>query len=128
MILVDRPIWPAHGRLFAHLISDHSFEELHAFARRLRLPHRAFHHDHYDLPESWWQQAIDLGAVEVDARVLARRLRASGLRVPPAARRASLVDRTIRLTGSVPRRAPMVVETDPARHDQDIRTFDQENP
>ena len=34
MILVDQPIWPAHGRHFAHLVSDESFVELHRFAGR----------------------------------------------------------------------------------------------
>ena len=55
MILVDDPIWPAHGRRFAHLVSDSSYEELHRFAARLGLPDRAFHRDHYDLPDAWWK-------------------------------------------------------------------------
>lgn len=81
MILVDDPIWPAHGRRFAHLASDTSYEELHRFAARLGLPDRAFHRDHYDLPDAWWQRAIDAGAVRVSSRELVRRLRGSGLRV-----------------------------------------------
>lgn len=81
MILVDDPIWPAHGRRFAHLVSDSSYEELHRFAARLGLPDRAFHRDHYDLPDAWWQRAVDAGAVPVSSRVLVRRLRDSGLRV-----------------------------------------------
>ncbi len=80
MILVDRPIWAAHGRRFAHLVSDESYDELHAFAARLGLPPRAFHHDHYDLPDAWWDRAVAQGATPVDPRVLVRRLRASGLR------------------------------------------------
>lgn len=80
MILVDQAIWPAHGRRFAHLVSDESLEELHAFALRIGLPARAFHRDHYDLPESWWDDAVAEGATVVDARELVRRLRASGLR------------------------------------------------
>lgn len=83
MILVDRPIWPAHGRRFAHLVSDVSHDELHAFAARLGLPPRAFHRDHYDLPDAWWQRAVDAGATPVDPRELVRRLRAAGLRVRP---------------------------------------------
>lgn len=82
MILVDQAIWPAHGRRFAHLVSDESFEELHAFAARLGLPDRAYHRDHYDLPDAWVGRAIEAGATEVDARELVRRLRASGLRRP----------------------------------------------
>lgn len=89
MIVVDRPLWSAHGRRFAHLVSDRSFEELHTFAEDLGLPRRAFHGDHYDLPEELWERAIALGAVEVDPRELARRLRDSGLRIRPAERRAA---------------------------------------
>jgi hypothetical protein len=81
VILVDRPIWPAHGRHFAHLVSDESFDELHDFAARLGLPPRAFHRDHYDLPDAWWQRAVDAGATEVDPRELVRRLKDAGLRV-----------------------------------------------
>lgn len=89
MILVDRPLWSAHGRRFSHLVSDESLDELHGFAARLGLPRRAFHLDHYDLPDEWWPRAIEQGALEVDPRELARRLRTSGLRVRPAARRVA---------------------------------------
>jgi hypothetical protein len=88
VILVDRPMWSAHGMRFAHLVSDTSLDELHGFAARLGLPARAFHLDHYDLPDPWWPKAVELGATEVDPRELARRLRRSGLRVRPSARRA----------------------------------------
>lgn len=84
MILVDRPIWPAHGQHFAHLVSDESIDELHRFASDLGLPDRAFHDDHYDLPDSWWSAAVDLGAVVVDPRELVRRLKAAGLRRRPS--------------------------------------------
>ena len=80
MILVDQPIWPAHGRRFAHLVSDVSFEELHQFAARLGLPDRAFHRDHYDLPDAWWDRAVAAGAQPVDSREIVRRLRTAGLR------------------------------------------------
>lgn len=79
-ILVDRAVWHRRGRRWAHLVSDQSFEELHAFAERLGLPPRAFHRDHYDVPEEWRERAIDLGAEPVDPRELVRRLRAAGLR------------------------------------------------
>ncbi len=82
MVLVDAPLWPAHGRRFAHLVSDESLEELHAFAAELGLPERAFHRDHYDLPDAWWDDAVAAGATPVDPRVLVRRLRESGLRSP----------------------------------------------
>lgn len=83
MILVDQAIWPAHGRRFAHLVSDVSHDDLHAFARELGLPPRAFHRDHYDLPDDWWDRAVAAGATPVDARELVRRLKAAGLRVRP---------------------------------------------
>lgn len=50
-ILVDDPIWPAHGRLWAHLVSDSDVDELHAFAAAHEIPPRAFDLDHYDVPE-----------------------------------------------------------------------------
>lgn len=50
-VLVDEPLWPAHGRLWAHLVSDASLDELHAFARDNDVPARAFDRDHYDVPE-----------------------------------------------------------------------------
>ncbi|CAN5895452.1 hypothetical protein BH23ACT2_BH23ACT2_09170 [soil metagenome] len=89
MILVDRPIWPAHGRRFAHLVSDVSLDELHDFADGLGLPRRAFHDDHYDLPSDWWDRAVAAGATEVDPRELVRRLRAAGLRRRPRRARRS---------------------------------------
>lgn len=84
MILVDRPIWPAHGRHFAHLVSDASHDELHEFAARLGLPPRAFHRDHYDVPDAWWSRAVAAGAEPVDPRELVRRLKAAGLRHRPS--------------------------------------------
>ena len=82
MIIVDRPIWSAHGRRWSHLCSDTSFEELHQFAARLGLPARAFHRDHYDLPEVRFDAAVAAGATVVSATDLVRRLRAAGLRRP----------------------------------------------
>jgi Protein of unknown function (DUF4031) len=82
-VLVDAAIWEWRGRRFAHLVSDASYAELHAFAARLGLPRRAFHNDHYDLPGDHRDEAIALGAEPVDARQLVRRLRASGLRRKP---------------------------------------------
>ena len=79
-VLVDQAIWNWRGRRWAHLVSDVSYDELHAFAERLEIPRRAFQGDHYDVPEDYRAEAIRLGALEVDARVLVRRLRAAGLR------------------------------------------------
>lgn len=79
-ILVDEPVWPFRDRRWAHLISDVSFQELHDFARRLGLPERAFHRDHYDLPAERHADAVELGAVAVSGRELLAALRQAGLR------------------------------------------------
>lgn len=85
-ILIDAPRWPAHGTRFAHLVSDTSLNELHAFASAAGLPLRAFDHDHYDIPERRHRDLIDLGAEPVSEKELLRRLRAGGLRVRPSER------------------------------------------
>jgi hypothetical protein len=81
-ILVDPPIWPTRGRLWCHLVSDTSYDELHEMAEQLGIPRRAFQGDHYDLPEELREAAIELGAQPVTGRELITRLRASGLRRP----------------------------------------------
>jgi hypothetical protein len=81
-ILVDRAVWPYRGRLWAHLVSDQSYAELHAFAARLGVPRRAFQSDHYDVPADVREVAISLGAEPLAAGELVRRLRAAGLRRP----------------------------------------------
>jgi hypothetical protein len=86
-ILVDPAIWPFRGRLWAHLVSDESYDELHAFAERLGMPRRAFQGDHYDIPAELRELAIELGALAVTGRELITRLRASGLRRSPRSRR-----------------------------------------
>lgn len=85
-ILVDDAIWPWRGRLWAHLISDASLDELHAFAARLNLPARAFGGDHYDITEELRDCAIAEGAVAVDSRTIVRALHDAGLRRRPARR------------------------------------------
>ena len=80
-MLVDTPMWPAHDRLWAHLVSDSSLVELHAFAARVGLPRRGFDLDHYDVPAERMAEIVAAGAVRVDAHELTRRLIASGLRV-----------------------------------------------
>jgi Protein of unknown function (DUF4031) len=86
-LLVDEPRWWWRGRLWCHLVSDTSFEELHEFVGRLDIPPRAFHGDHYDVPEELRADVVAAGAIEVDSRELLRRLRAAGLRRSPAERR-----------------------------------------
>ncbi|MDK1472490.1 DUF4031 domain-containing protein [Streptomyces sp. 549] len=81
-VYIDPPIWPGHGRMWSHLVSDVSFEELHTFAARLGAPRRAFDRDHYDLPSTRYADAVRLGAVEVGSKELVRRLTAAGLRRP----------------------------------------------
>lgn len=80
-VLIDPPRWPAHGTHFAHLVSDTSLEELHAFARLADLPPRAFDHDHYDVPAARYDDLVALGATPVGEMELIRALSASGLRV-----------------------------------------------
>ncbi|MGP7960649.1 DUF4031 domain-containing protein [Sanguibacter sp. A247] len=80
-ILLDAPRWAAHGTTWAHLVSDVSLAELHAFAERAHVPRRAFDLDHYDVPAERHDELVALGARSVSARVMVERLTASGLRV-----------------------------------------------
>ncbi|WP_454041244.1 DUF4031 domain-containing protein [Cellulosimicrobium sp. Marseille-Q8652] len=91
-VYVDPPAWPAHGTLFSHLVSDRSLDELHALAGAIGLSRRAFDLDHYDVAAERYEDAVAAGAVPIDGRELARRLGASGLRVPGRARRAAKAD------------------------------------
>jgi hypothetical protein len=81
VILIDEPIWPAHGTLWAHLVSDASLAELHEFARAAGVPQRSFDSDHYDVPQERRDELIARGAIPVTGKELVRRLSASGLRV-----------------------------------------------
>lgn len=80
-ILIDPPVWPAHGTVFSHLVSNHSHDELHKFAANVGVPPRAFERDHYDVPERMYDEIVAAGAVPVSGRVLVRSLIDSGLRV-----------------------------------------------
>ena len=81
-VLIDTPVWPWRGRLWSHLVSDVSYDELHAFvARELGIPRRAFQGDHYDIPEDLYEIAVAGGAQPVGSRELLSRLRAAGLRL-----------------------------------------------
>ncbi|MEQ7128924.1 DUF4031 domain-containing protein [Actinopolymorpha sp. B11F2] len=79
-LLIDPPVWPARGRSWSHLVSDVSFEELHEFARRMGVPERGFHRDHYDIPEERYDEIVAAGAHPVTSRELVARLVAAGLR------------------------------------------------
>jgi len=87
-ILIDEPRWWWRGRRWCHLVSDHSLDELHDFAASVDITRRAFQGDHYDIPEEYRDAMLVAGAVEVESRELVRRLRAAGLRLSPAERRA----------------------------------------
>ena len=80
MILIDPPNAPGHGRLWSHLASDTSYDELHAFARELGIPERGFDRDHYDVPAEHYERLVAAGAVPVSSRDVAARLVAAGLR------------------------------------------------
>lgn len=94
-ILIDPPLWPAHGTLFSHLVSDASISELHAFALAQGLPERAFDRDHYDVPQKRYETLVAAGAQPVAATELVRRLVRSGLRVP-ARERPERLDAVLR--------------------------------
>ncbi len=79
-LLIDPPNAPGHGRMWSHLASDESFEELHRFARGLGIPERGFDRDHYDIPAERYDSVVAAGAVPVSSRDLITRLRAAGLR------------------------------------------------
>ena len=79
-VLIDPPNAAGHGRLWSHLASDSSYDELHAFARTVGIPERGFDRDHYDVPAEWYEQAVEAGAEPISSRELVSRLVASGLR------------------------------------------------
>jgi len=79
-VLIDPPNAAGHGRLWSHLASDSSYDELHAFARTVGIPERGFDRDHYDVPSEWYDQVVAAGAEPVTSRELVSRLHAAGLR------------------------------------------------
>ena len=87
-VLIDPPLWPAHGRLWSHLVSERSLAELHEFAAANGVPARGFDLDHYDVPDSAHDALVAAGAEAVSAGDLLRRLRAAGLRITAAERSA----------------------------------------
>jgi hypothetical protein len=80
-IWIDPPAWPAHGRLWSHLVSDTSYDELHVFAAAQGIPARGFEGDHYDVPEERYAALVAAGATPVDGREVVRILHRSGLRI-----------------------------------------------
>lgn len=88
-MLVDEAVWPWRGARWAHLVSDDSVGELHAFARRLGLRRMSFQGDHYDVRSDVRERALELGAEAVRGRDLVRRLRSAGLRLAATQRPGS---------------------------------------
>lgn len=87
-ILVDESRWWFKERHWCHMVSDTSFDELHAFAESMQIPLRAFHGDHYDVPSHLRDAALEQGAIVVTSRELVARLVSSGLRMTAAQRRS----------------------------------------
>lgn len=81
VLLIDPPAWPAHGRLWSHLVSTTSYAELHDFADRAGISRRAFEGDHYDIPQERYEAVVAAGATPVEGRELLIALRDSGLRI-----------------------------------------------
>jgi hypothetical protein len=79
-ILIDPPQVAWRGRMWSHLISDTSFEELHEFAARAGIPRRGFDGDHSDVPAEAYDDLVAAGAAPVRSRELVARLVSSGLR------------------------------------------------
>jgi len=80
VILIDPPNAAGHGRLWSHLASDVSYDELHAFARQVGIPERGFDRDHYDVPAERYDAVVAAGATPVSSRELVGRLIAAGMR------------------------------------------------
>jgi hypothetical protein len=80
VIVIDPPAVPRYGRMWSHLASDTSYDELHAFAAGLGIPARGFDRDHYDVPSELYEAALAAGARAVGSRELVVMLVRAGLR------------------------------------------------
>jgi hypothetical protein len=80
VIYIDPPLVAWRDRMWSHLASDNSYEELHAFAAALGVPVRGFDRDHYDVPAELFDDAVAAGAVPVRSRELVHLLVVAGLR------------------------------------------------
>jgi hypothetical protein len=59
---------------WCHMVSDESFDELHAFAAALGIARERFQRDHYDLPPALRERALAHGAHEVTIHDLSERM------------------------------------------------------
>lgn len=78
-VYVDTPRWHAHDRVWCHMVADTS-QELDEIALRLGLKpewkqHAGSPREHFDLPPEGRERAIQLGAVPVPSREIARIIR-----------------------------------------------------
>jgi hypothetical protein len=77
-VLVDELREYPHVRFavkhWCHMVSDASFDELHAFAAALGIPRERFQRDHYDLPPAMRARAVERGAHEVTIHDLSQRM------------------------------------------------------
>ena len=121
-VWIDEPIWPAHGRLFAHLVSDASYAELHAVAQAAGLHPRSFDGDHYDVPDALWQAVVDAGATVTTGVDLARRLNASGLRLRKRKHDRGVVRQLGRRSSpTAPSDVDLIASSEPVRESQVMR-------
>jgi muramoyltetrapeptide carboxypeptidase len=79
-LFIDPPNAAGYGRLWSHLASDSSYDELHRFAQTLGIPQRGFDRDHYDIPAERYDAVVAMGVTPVSSRELIERLKAAGLR------------------------------------------------
>jgi hypothetical protein len=77
-VLVDELREYPHVRFtvkhWCHMVSDASFDELHAFAATIGIPRDRFQRDHYDLHPELRALAVARGAREVSIFELAERM------------------------------------------------------
>ena len=122
-IFIDPPVWPAHGTVFSHLISDTSLAELHDFAAKTGISPRAFDADHYDVPAYRYEGLVRAGAREVSGSQLTRILIDSGLRVPLRERPNKIRPRLMRVWDSLLPGHTALGENLLARYEQPHRKY-----
>lgn len=75
MILIDElQSYPNKRKQYSHLVSDVSFDELHAFAESIGVARHWFHKNHYDLRGPEHSRALENGATLVSTRELSSRM------------------------------------------------------